>query len=99
MMFLVEARTRFPHTLDQGERSRIVDAERVAALSHREAGTLLHIWRVPGQLANVAVWSCQDPDELHEHLTSLPAWEWMEVSVRPLATHPLAGDDVSPQMN
>jgi muconolactone D-isomerase len=61
-----------------------------------EAGTrlavarkLIHIWRVPGRQANVSIWSCVDADDLHRSLTSLPAWPWMDITVRPIASHPL----------
>lgn len=53
------------------------------------AGKLVHIWRLPGRRANIAIWSCTDTDELHRSLALLPAWPWMDITVRALATHPL----------
>jgi muconolactone D-isomerase len=65
---------------------------REAEVAHRLAAArrIVHIWRIPGRQANVAIWSCVDADELHRSLTSLPAWPWMDITVRPLAIHPLS---------
>ena len=44
-----------------------------------EAGFLRAIWRVPGRLANRAIWTAADATALHEALVSLPLWPYMEV--------------------
>jgi muconolactone D-isomerase len=62
----------------------------------RASGVLRSIWRVPGRLANVAIWSAPDADRLHELLTSLPLWRWMDVQVTALATHPLMAEEDGP---
>ena len=89
MLFLVEAETTLPADMTEAE---LADLERrEASVGTRLAAErkLVHIWRVPGRRANVAIWSCADADDLHRALTSLPAWPWMDITVRPLATHPL----------
>jgi muconolactone D-isomerase len=87
--FLVRIEVSLPPTLDEGERAALLrrEAERGRAL--RESGLLRQIWRIPGLLANVAIWSAPTADALHEALTSLPVWRYAEVSVTALATHPL----------
>lgn len=52
-------------------------------------GTLVRIWRVPGTRANVGLWSAPSAGALHDALASLPLWPWFEISVEPLAEHPL----------
>lgn len=89
MRFLVEAETTLPPDLDSAARADLVARETMAGQEHIREGRLVYIWRIPGRQANVAVWECADTDELHAALTSLPAWSWMSISVRPLATHPL----------
>jgi len=89
MLFLVEIESLLPPDMCEPDRAALIAAERAAGRRARAEGRLRHIWRVPGTLANVAVWDAADADELHELLTALPAWRWMTVSVRPLATHPL----------
>ncbi|HEY5230896.1 MAG TPA: muconolactone Delta-isomerase family protein [Galbitalea sp.] len=90
MYFLVEAETALPATMTAAERAELDDREGQAGTRLVETGKLVHIWRVPGRRANVAIWSCDDADDLHRSLTSLPAWPWMDITVRPLATHPLS---------
>lgn len=89
MLFLVEIDSRLPADMSDEVRLELLAAERAAGLEARAAGRLRHIWRVPGTRANIAVWDAEDADSLHALLVALPAWPWMHVSVRPLATHPL----------
>jgi muconolactone D-isomerase len=89
MLFLVEVATRFPDRMLPTERAEIIEQEASRGQQLCRSGAIRHIWRLPGQSANVAVWDCPDSDALHMSLTSLPAWPWMSVLVRPLATHPL----------
>lgn len=91
MYFLVEAETTMPPSMDPIERADLDLREAAVGTELVTAGKLIHIWRIPGRQANVAVYSCADADELHDALTSLPAWPWMVITVRPLATHPLLG--------
>jgi muconolactone D-isomerase len=54
------------------------------------AGSLLRkAWSLPGQKANVGIWSARDADQLAEALQSLPIWPLITLEVTPLATHPL----------
>ena len=55
----------------------------------QDAGSIARIWRIPGRFANVAVWRAADATELHDLLTSLPLFPWMDVEVEALALHPL----------
>ena len=89
MYFLVEAETNIPTSMSPAERDDLNVREAAVGTELVAAGKLVHIWRIPGRQANVAVYSCSDADELHRSLTSLPAWPWMMITVRPLATHPL----------
>jgi muconolactone D-isomerase len=89
MEFLVRIDTRLPPDLPEPRRSELLrrEAERGRAL--RAAGVLVRIWRVPGRLANVGIWRAATGEELHEALTSLPVWPYAEITVTPLAAHPL----------
>lgn len=52
-------------------------------------GFLRKVWSLPGQKANVGIWSARDADQLTEALQSLPIWPLITLEVTPLATHPL----------
>jgi muconolactone D-isomerase len=90
MEFLVEVEVRLPADLDHELRAVLLEAELVRGRALAEEGLLRAIWRVPGRLANRAVWVAQDATALHDALTSLPLWPYMDVAVTPLARHPLA---------
>jgi muconolactone D-isomerase len=92
--FFVEIEIRIPPELDEARRSALVAAELERGTALAEAGLLRAVWRVPGRFANRAVWSAPDATALHEALTSLPLWPYMDVTVTPLARHALA--DVCP---
>lgn len=89
MFFLVEAETSLPADMTDAERADLDQREAEVGTRLALERTIVQIWRVPGRRANVAVWSCVDADELHQALSSLPAWPWMDITVRPLALHPL----------
>ena len=90
MEFLVEVEVRLPFELGDEQRVGLLEAESLRGRALAEAGALRAIWRVPGRLANRAVWSAIDATALHELLISLPLWPYMSVQVTPLARHPLA---------
>lgn len=91
MEFLVELSTALPADWTAERRADLLarEAERGAQL--REANVLAALWRLPGRLANVGIWSVPDAAARHDALTSLPAWPWMTVRVTALAPHPLFG--------
>ncbi len=88
--FLVEIEVALPADLDEARRSALVAAELERGNALAQAGVLRAIWRVPGRLANRAIWSAADATALHEALVSLPLWPYMDVVVTPLARHPVA---------
>jgi muconolactone D-isomerase len=49
-----------------------------------------HLWRVVGRYANVSVFDVASNDELHNLLSSLPLFPYMDIHVTPLAQHPSA---------
>jgi muconolactone D-isomerase len=88
--FLVEIEIRLPAELDDERRLALLNAEFARGSALAQAGVLLAIWRVPGRLANRAIWAAPDATVLHDALVSLPLWPYMDLAVTPLARHPLA---------
>lgn len=89
MQFLVRLSTTLPLTMTEPVRRELLAAEGRRGAELVADGVLEAIWRLPGRLANVGIWQCADAAELHDALTSLPLWPYMEVSVEALAAHPL----------
>jgi muconolactone D-isomerase len=85
--FLVEIEIEWPPAMSDDERAAILAAEAERGKELRDAGSIVHIWRIPGRRANVGVWQAADASELHELLSSLPVFPWMNIQVRPLANH------------
>ncbi|OLT12890.1 muconolactone delta-isomerase [Pseudonocardia sp. CNS-139] len=88
MEFLVRAENRLPLDTPEEERNRLRKAERARAQELRDAGILERLWRVPGRNAWVGLFEVPDATGLHDALTSLPLFPWLDVVVEPLATHP-----------
>ena len=70
------------------ELARLVDAERARAGELAAAGTIQRLWRVPGRRANYGLWSAPDATALHEAISSLPFFPWLDIEVIALAEHP-----------
>jgi muconolactone D-isomerase len=90
MDFLVEIQVRFPPGVDDTKQAALFEAEFARGSALAQAGTLRAIWRVPGRVANRGIWSAADATELHNALISLPLFPYMDVTVTPLAEHPLS---------
>jgi len=92
MRFLVRITIELPAELRDPEsrrRAQLLEAELARGVELRRAGTIEAIWRVPGELRNVGIWSAADATELHAALSSLPLATWMRTAVTPLADHPV----------
>jgi muconolactone D-isomerase len=88
MEWIVHTHNRLPADTPAAERERLRTAERERAMELRAQGVLRKLWRSPGTMGTVALYECRDATHLHEALSSLPMFPWLEVSVEPLATHP-----------
>lgn len=88
MEFLVRTENLLPPDVPDETREQLRTAERERATQLRAAGILRRLWRVPGRNATIGLYEAPDPGALHDALTSLPMWKWMDVTVEALATHP-----------
>ena len=88
MEWLVHAHNRLPADTPAADREQLRAAERERAMELRAEGVLRKLWRTPGSTGTVALYECRDATHLHEALSSLPMFPWLEVSIEPLADHP-----------
>jgi len=93
MEFLVRAENRLPAETPDEVRARLRAAERERAMELRAQGVLKRLWRVPGRNATIGLYEAPDATALHDALSSLAMWPWLDVSVEPLATHPQEASD------
>jgi muconolactone D-isomerase len=87
MEFLVRIYIELPPDMPAERERELREAEATRARALRDAGTIVRIWRLPGQTANVGIWAAPDATGLHEALTSMPLFPWFRVEVDALATH------------
>jgi muconolactone D-isomerase len=90
MRYLVHMVVRLPHDIDPAVAEDLRVREKARALELQRAGVWPHLWRVVGQYANYSVFEVSSHDDLHDLLTSLPLFPYMDVEVTPLAVHPSA---------
>ncbi|WP_096787552.1 muconolactone Delta-isomerase [Rhodobacter sp. CZR27] len=95
MLYHVTMDVKIPRDLSAGERADIVAREKLYSQDLQRKGTWRHIWRIAGHYANVSIFDVRDNAELHEILSGLPLFPFMEIKVTPLLRHPSAieGDD------
>ena len=90
MLFCVEMIVNIPLDFDPGELAKLQSEEKAYSQNLQRSGKWRHIWRVVGEYANISIFDVETNDELHALLMGLPLGRFMEIAVRPLATHPSA---------
>ncbi|MEB3022631.1 muconolactone Delta-isomerase [[Mycobacterium] crassicus] len=88
MLFHVRMDVRIPHDLDPQVRAEVVAREKVYSQDLQLSGKWPHIWRIVGEYSNFSIFDVESNDELHEILSGLPLFAYMDIRVTPLATHP-----------
>jgi muconolactone D-isomerase len=95
MLFHVSITVRVPHSVDPET------IEQTSAKEHERAHELqrqrkwLHLWRVAGKWSNISVFDVESPAELHDILSSLPLYPFMDVEVTALCRHPGSLEEVN----
>lgn len=93
MLFQVEMNVRLPYDLTAEKVEALKKTERARAEELQRAGTWRHLWRVAGRYANVSIFDVADPQELHDILSSLPLFPFMDMRITPLCRHPSSVHD------
>lgn len=88
MLYHVRMDVRIPHDMDPAVKADLVAREKAYAQEVQRSGKWPHLWRVVGEYANYSIFDVESNDELHNVLSSLPLFPYMEISVTPLAPHP-----------
>jgi muconolactone D-isomerase len=90
MLFQVQIAIKIPPGMDKAEVENLSGAEVDRVKQLQRDGKWLHIWRVAGKWANTSILDLEGPDELHQIISSLPLFPYMEIEVIPLSRHPAA---------
>lgn len=90
MLFMVEMDVIVPHDVDKARFEELKATEKARSEELQRAGKWRHLWRVAGRYANVSIFDVNDAGELHELMTGLPLFPFMQVKVTALCQHPSA---------
>jgi muconolactone D-isomerase len=88
MLFLVRMDVNLPADMPAEEAAAIKAVEKAYSQDLQQQGKWRHIWRVVGEYSNYSVFDAESNDELHNMLSGLPLFPYMDISVTPLAKHP-----------
>jgi muconolactone D-isomerase len=92
VLFLVHMEVRLPPDMPPEEADALKAREREMAQGLQRDGRWRHLWRIAGRYANASVFDVASPDELHDLLSGLPLFPYMDIAVTALARHPSAID-------
>lgn len=88
MLFYVRMDVNIPNDLDRDTAAQLIAKEKTYSQELQRSGKWRHIWRIVGEYANYSVFDVKDNAELHELLTGLPLYPYMDISVSALCRHP-----------
>ena len=88
MLFHVRMNVNLPLNMSAEQAAQLKQTEKELAQRLQHEGKWRHQWRIAGQYANVSVFDVDSVDELHNLLTSLPLFPYMQIDVMPLCRHP-----------
>ena len=88
MLTMVEMDVRIPLDFDKEESDRLKAREKQRFQELQRVGKWRHIWRIVGRYSNVSIFDVESNSQLHDILTNLPLFPFMEMKVTPLCRHP-----------
>jgi len=88
MLFHVRMDVNLPADMPADVANEIKTREKAYSQALQRSGKWRHIWRLVGEYANYSVFDVESNAELHDILTGLPLFPYMEISVTPLCRHP-----------
>ncbi|MDQ2185753.1 muconolactone Delta-isomerase [Alcaligenaceae bacterium A4P071] len=90
MIFMVEMQVNLPVDMPTEQADKLKADEKALAQKLQQDGQWVSLWRVVGRYANVSIFDVDSNDALHQLLSSLPLFPYMDVKVTALARHPSA---------
>jgi muconolactone D-isomerase len=88
MLFHVQMDVRLPHDLQPDKAEALKKVERERAYELQRQGKWRHLWRIAGRYSNVSIFDVSSAEELHDILSTLPLFPFMEITMSALCRHP-----------
>jgi catechol 1,2-dioxygenase len=87
MLFQVEMTVNIPFNMDKDYVNVLKEKEKAMSQALQRSGKWVDIWRVVGKYANISLFNVENPGELHDILSQLPLFPFMDVKVTALCQH------------
>jgi muconolactone D-isomerase len=87
MLFHVEMTVHLPLDMDAERAARLKADEKAMSQKLQEEGIWRHLWRIAGHYANISIFDVESPSHLHDVLSQLPLFPYMQLEVRALCRH------------
>jgi muconolactone D-isomerase len=87
MLFHVEMSVNLPLDMDPAHADRLKADEKAMSQKLQQEGVWRHLWRIAGRYANISVFDVESPAQLHDLLSQLPLFPYMQMEVRALCRH------------
>lgn len=87
-LFHVRMDVNIPTDLDPATKEETVAREKAYSQKLQREGKWPEIWRIVGQYSNYSIFDVADATELHEILSNLPLFPYMDIDVEALTKHP-----------
>jgi muconolactone D-isomerase len=88
MLFKVEMTVNLPVDMPAEEAGEIKAKEKSYSQELQREGAWRHLWRVAGSYSNVSIFDVSDNARLHELISALPLFPYMDITVTALCRHP-----------
>jgi len=90
MLYAVRMDVAIPRDLDPTVREETVAREKAYSQELQRTGEWAHIWRIVGLYSNISIFDVESNARLHEILSNLPLFPYMNIEVTALTSHPSA---------
>lgn len=88
MLFKVEMTVNLPTDMDKSDAAKILAEEKAYAQNLMREGKWRHLWRIVGEYKNISIFDVNNNAELHDTLSKLPLFPYMDIQVTALCKHP-----------
>lgn len=90
MLYCVEMDVNIPESWSEEKLKDYMTREKATSQKYQKSGEWVYLWRVAGRYSNISVLDVESPDHLHQILTELPLFPYMDIKVTSLCKHPNA---------
>lgn len=87
-LFHVRMDVNIPRDLDPQVRQDTLAREKAYSQELQRSGKWRELWRIVGQYSNISIFDVESADELHDLLSGLPLFPYMDMEVMALTRHP-----------